>query len=205
MRFTVLAEGVLGYALLVNKCSVRGALGAAITTLTLGDSVRAYLTDFPGEHGFSKIGLVINILFSAVTIHSLLTDQEYAVPLAMALCVYGAANAIWGAVFPTQMATSWGIQEGEMDLGYQHVLRLYCWSLLAFCISSFALLKDVEPLQALAYAGVVELLGLISRNFITKEPTELGMKNGPQYAWMVVAAVLVGSMLLGKDSVPLSE
>ena len=203
---TVLAEGVVGYALLVNKSTVHGALGAGLTTITLGDMVRAYLNDFPGKYGMNRIGMIVSILFQAATVHSLLTGQEYAVPLTMALCLYGVVNAVGGALFPTQFATTWGIHEEDIDVGYQHVLRLYSWSLLAFCALTLALLKDVDPLQALAYAGIVELLGLISRNFITKEPTELGMKTSPQYAWLIGTAVLIGSILLGKDaSVPLSE
>jgi len=197
----VLAEGVVSYALLVNKSTVHGALGAGITTITLGDMVRAYLNDFPGKYGMNRIGMIVTILFQAATVHSLLTGQEYAVPLTMALCLYGVVNAVWGALFPTQFATTWGIHEEDIDVGYQHVLRLYSWSLLAFCALTLALLKDVDPLQALAYTGIVELLGLISRNFITKEPTELGMKTGPQYAWMTGVAILVGSILLGKDEV----
>jgi hypothetical protein len=77
---------------------------------------------------------------------------------------------------------------------------MYSTSLLAFCTISFALLKGVDPLRALAYGGIVELLGLISRNFITKEPTELGMKAVPQYAWMISVAVLLASILLSNDS-----
>lgn len=45
----------------------------------------------PQGFGTHKIGLNFHILFDAATVHSLLTDQKYAVPLTLALCLFGAA------------------------------------------------------------------------------------------------------------------
>ena len=84
-QYSVAAEGVVSYSLLVNKSTVHGAIGAGLVTLFLGDSIRAYLNDFPEGFGMYKTGLIFNILFGAANIHALLTDQSYAVPLTLAL------------------------------------------------------------------------------------------------------------------------
>lgn len=180
----------------MNKASVNGAIGAGLMTITLCIYVRALLNGYPAEHGMKQNGLILTMLFAAFTTYALLTNQEYASCLAMGLCAYGAISAVFGCAFPVVSTMLRGIDEKDIDTRYLHVLRMYCWSLLALCAMTWALLTGVEPNESLAYASVVVLAGLISQNFFTKDTTKLEMKRFPQYAWMTGLAVLAGSILL---------
>jgi len=192
----VAALGVVGYSLLVNHAGVKGSIGAGLVTINLGDNVKSILNDFPGRHGMHINGLLFTTVFMAAAAYALLTDQDYASNLTKALCTYGAANAAFGCVRPVQFATTWGLRKEDMDQGYVHVLRMYCWTLLAFCTLTLTLLADVDPLESLACASTVVMIGLFSRNFITKDAVQLEMKQAPLHAWIVGLAVLATTILL---------
>lgn len=197
MSHKVTAFGVVGYALLVNNASNEGAIGAGIATFLMFDQYRAYLLDFPAQHGMNQYGLVFNILFLAATVYALLTNQDYASGMTKALCLYGAVNSVFGCLDPKTFATVWGIKETEIDKEYMYIIRKYCWYTIAFCTMTWMLLfTDASSLNSLGYGTAVVLSGVVSQNFVTKDVGELKLSPVPQFAWMLFFSILAASILM---------
>ena len=159
-------------------------------------NVQDVLNDSMTKLGFGKMAKFMPTIVSLVLTAGLFGKLSF-LDSAMALKIFAGWNAIngLGGYFATaDFMKAW---EGPTMTAVETVMaKFMCGTFLVtgiFCGS--VAFQDADTLTAIAYAWAGFLATQIDGMFISKDSETMGADKNPQYAWMIIQALVAGSIL----------
>jgi hypothetical protein len=182
---TLLALALTSYCLIFKGTSVETAVGIS-TFPWVVLCLRDILEETPKELGVDMNGSYLNLAVGVVSGYACLTGNN-ADAARKFLAIWTCANGILLALAPAKACELWGWKNPDgreklliKSLGY------FLWSVGTMGLS---LVQGVDTLKAFGYSWIVNILGVLDNNLITKGIDEYGLNKAPQYIWMVLMAI----------------
>lgn len=146
--------------------------------------------------------MLFDMALAVLTMYSCLTDNtSYADTVIYVYLAWGLLNALGMFFMPAKLLEKWqpeSVGGGAMmiDSSIEYGVKSTGANVLMVCALMLALMQGQSGLQAFGYAMAVSTAGMLSAMFITKEIDDLGLAKGPLYFYIVVGAIIAGTLIL---------
>lgn len=161
--------------------------------------VHSILNDKPKEIGYPAAVDYLNLAIFVFGAFATLTDASYANNVVKAMALWALANGLILAVNPVAFGKSYHVK--QMGVIGRDELLMYSWKTYGYDLIWLGIFmglmgSGVDDLKAIGYSWLPGLIYLITVLFTSKEAEKFGMPKGPLYAWLIVEAIVLGTLCI---------
>jgi hypothetical protein len=125
---------------------------------------------------------------------AMITGRSFAPNLAKFAGIFTSLNALYAALSPKKFAKdSWG--QKDLSPVNEAEFKLFGYNFLGFGAMAMSLARGDDINTALAYQNIAIVLGVFDGLYLSKTFEKAGMKTKALIPWMLLPAVIAGSLL----------
>jgi hypothetical protein len=190
MSTVTLRSALMGYLAIkgepLNKVVGIGIIPGLITI------AKVILNETPAKVGTSMKAEVLFAAMDAAVAYACLSNATYADTAIKLYIGWGLINGLGDFFAPKKLLEAWGVADADDLVTWS--TKGYGANILAITVFGAALVNGADPLKAYGYSWSPIVLSLFSYLFITKEVEKFGMNVFPYYFYLVLGAVMVGTL-----------